>query len=383
MIKDVIRAFKRGYKYAKASGGGKKLVRDEPKASIVQEALEGFASGRFQSKAEIKHFLDSFPHFVETVSQTVRYQFAQDMLTNILYAGYVEYKPWGITRRKGHHEGLITLETYNRIQGRLKERAQVPDRKDINRDFPLRGFVLCSCCGNPLTAGWTQGRNAKYPYYRCRTKSCAEFGRGIKKETIEEKFETILKSLQPSELLIKTAEKMFKKAWGHLETYQSAHASHIQSEVKKAERQIEQMLERIMASDSQTLIKAYEKKLQQLETEKMILEEKMLEKAAPKRSYQSTFCTAMNFLSNPYQIWASGQLENRRAVLKLAFADNLHYSRAEGFLNHKATLPFTVIGRDLAKMLNGMSALARPFPAFFPPKSSFRFQVAAVSSHRL
>jgi len=38
-------------------------VRDEPNASIVQEALEGYASGRFESQAEIKRFLESQPLF--------------------------------------------------------------------------------------------------------------------------------------------------------------------------------------------------------------------------------------------------------------------------------------------------------------------------------
>ncbi|MEM9354983.1 MAG: recombinase family protein [Pseudomonadota bacterium] len=37
------------YRYQKTPGHGNLLVRDEPLASIIQEALEGFASGRFQT----------------------------------------------------------------------------------------------------------------------------------------------------------------------------------------------------------------------------------------------------------------------------------------------------------------------------------------------
>ncbi|MEM9968623.1 MAG: hypothetical protein AAF755_11040 [Pseudomonadota bacterium] len=39
----------KGYTYVKAKGGGKVLERDEPTASLIQEALEGYASGRFAS----------------------------------------------------------------------------------------------------------------------------------------------------------------------------------------------------------------------------------------------------------------------------------------------------------------------------------------------
>ena len=52
-----------GYKYERVSGHGKLLVRDEPTASIVQQALSGFASGRFETVAEVKRFLEQFPEY--------------------------------------------------------------------------------------------------------------------------------------------------------------------------------------------------------------------------------------------------------------------------------------------------------------------------------
>jgi len=38
-------------------------MRDEPVASYLQEALEGFASGRFETQAKVKCFLESCPDF--------------------------------------------------------------------------------------------------------------------------------------------------------------------------------------------------------------------------------------------------------------------------------------------------------------------------------
>ena len=52
-----------GYQYVSAPGGGKRLVHSEPLAGIIQEALQGFADGRFQSQAEVKRFLESKPDF--------------------------------------------------------------------------------------------------------------------------------------------------------------------------------------------------------------------------------------------------------------------------------------------------------------------------------
>lgn len=52
-----------GFRYERVAGHGKLLVRDEPLASIIAEALDGFASGRFQSQSEIKQFLETEPAF--------------------------------------------------------------------------------------------------------------------------------------------------------------------------------------------------------------------------------------------------------------------------------------------------------------------------------
>jgi hypothetical protein len=41
-----------GYRYAKFREHGKMLVRDEPKASILQEFLEGYASRQFQNQVD-------------------------------------------------------------------------------------------------------------------------------------------------------------------------------------------------------------------------------------------------------------------------------------------------------------------------------------------
>ena len=52
-----------GYRYERVSGQGKVLVRDEPNASVLQEALEGYASGRFETQVEVKRFLERQPSF--------------------------------------------------------------------------------------------------------------------------------------------------------------------------------------------------------------------------------------------------------------------------------------------------------------------------------
>jgi len=46
-----------GYRFERLPDHVKIMVRDEPVASIAQEALEGYASGRFQTQADVQAFL--------------------------------------------------------------------------------------------------------------------------------------------------------------------------------------------------------------------------------------------------------------------------------------------------------------------------------------
>src|SRR5690606_3946095 len=70
-----------GYKYVNSKGRGRVLVRDEPMASIIQEGLQGFASGRFETQAELMRFFEQFAEFPRDRNSTVRNQRVKDILT--------------------------------------------------------------------------------------------------------------------------------------------------------------------------------------------------------------------------------------------------------------------------------------------------------------
>ena len=204
-----------GYRYERVSGHGNMLVRDEPNASTIQEALEGFACGRFQTQVEVKRFLESDPIYPKDLPDgTIRNQRVAELLTRPLYAGYIEVPKWDVALRKGNHDGLITYETYEKIQDRLREGAKASARRDINEDFPLRGFILCDDCDKPLTACWSTSKTGKkHPYYLCPTKGCTSYRKSIRREELEGDFETMLESLQPSEGVFGMVRAMFKDAW--------------------------------------------------------------------------------------------------------------------------------------------------------------------------
>lgn len=205
-----------GYRYEKGKGGGKVLVRDEPLASIMTEALESFASGRFESQAEVKRYLESRPEFPKPASMKgeIRIQRVTDLLSHPLYAGCVLAEKWGVGLREGQHDGLVSFETWQKIQARMKGAAVAPARKNIGEVFALRGFVLCGDCERPLYSCESRGRKGKrYPYYLCQTRDCDSYGKSIRRDDLEGDFEALLKSMSPSLEVIRTGKAMFTLAW--------------------------------------------------------------------------------------------------------------------------------------------------------------------------
>ena len=347
-----------GYRYKRMPGHGNMLVKEEPYASQLTEALEGFASGRFETQVEVKRFLESCPEFPKDLPNgEIRNQRITEMLTRPVYAGFVEAPNWGVPRRKGHHEGLISATTFERNQERLNEKAKAPARKDINAEFPLRGFVCCADCHKPLTACYAKSSTGKqHPYYHCFTKGCPSARKSIPRAQIEGEFDALLQSLQPTQNLFDLARAMFENAWDQRHEQAVSASAHLKREMKEIAALSEKLLERIVETDNPSVITAYEKKIADLETRKLLIMEKLQNWSKPQYAFDDLFQRAMVFLSSPWNLWQTGQLHYRRLVLRLAFAERVPYRRGEGFSNVKTSLPFNVLGR----LSMGVEKMARP-----------------------
>ncbi len=334
-----------GYRYERVAGHGKLLVRHEPMASIIQEALEGFASGRFQTQSEVMHYLETLPHFPRDGRGLIRTQRVKNMLKNPIYAGMIERPNWDVPSRKGHHEPLINYSTHLKNLERLKPKAVAiaPHRKNFDDDFVLRGFITCGECGLSLTACWSKGRYKKYPYYLCHNKACSCFGKSIPRAKLEGEFEQVVRTLMPSEILIKAGFAMFKEHWAHRLDGLKRQFTSMQIQLKQSDKEIEALLDRIVEAESPTVIKAYEKKISKLETNKLVLAEKAKEMTKPVSSFESNLRTAIEFLLNPLKLWGSDNIKEKRILLKLAFLGKIAYDRETGLRTAVPSLPFQVI----------------------------------------
>jgi site-specific DNA recombinase len=162
-----------GYKYEKAPGHGKILVRDEPVATVLAGALEAFASGRLQTYAEVVRYLSARPEWPAERRARLSVERVKEIIARPHYSGYIDYPQWDLSLVAGKQEPLISYETHRKILDRMNGVANVPARADLNVEFPLRGFITCSCCEKPLSGCFSTSRNGtRHPYYLCQTRGC-------------------------------------------------------------------------------------------------------------------------------------------------------------------------------------------------------------------
>ncbi len=103
------------------------------------------------------------------------------MLRNPVYCGKVfiaAYKNEPAHCVAGIHPPIISEHLFNEVQDVLRGRrrkVRIDAKHHITENLPLRGFLICKNCGQPLTGSGSKGNGGVYYYYHCMTaRKCNE-----------------------------------------------------------------------------------------------------------------------------------------------------------------------------------------------------------------
>jgi hypothetical protein len=251
------------------------------------------------------------------------------LLTREVYTGFISYPPWNVTSRQGHHRRLISPETYDRIRERLREGQKLPMRKDLQADFPLRGFVLCGDCGRPYTAAWSRGKKKRFPYYRCLTLGCPCRHKSVRADRMHAEFETVLKTLRPRESILSGVKAEFQAEWDRRMLDVEAVRKERQRKLDAIRAQIDGYLDAIPKCHNPTVLKKIEEEVEALEARRLRLGGR-IEKSKT-YDFGRALDLAFDFLKDPSRMWVTGDLEAKRLVLRLVFTEPLVFDRKTGF----------------------------------------------------
>jgi len=329
----------------KDSVHGKILNPKEPYATVLKKAIEKYRDGALLTHQEVMNCLqDEFKAL--NLPNRPALSTAQEILENPLYAGYIEYKKWGIPFMKAKHDGFISIETYKIVQERLQGRTKPWKRQDYRADFPLRPFVFCAICANPMTASWSTGRKKKkYPNYRCRRKKglCIYAQKSISKHKFESEFEALLVNKRPADEYIDLAIDVLQEQWSiRLEQY-AQQRELIKNELNEATKGIEWYSERVSKAEDEVLINTYEEKIKELVGKKKKTERDLGKQFYTAEQFGTASEKVFKILKDPMSMWKSDEYDDKRTILFMYFERELRYDYKKGFGTANLAYPVQLI----------------------------------------
>ena len=359
-----------GYRFERVNGN-KIMVRNEPVATIVQEALEGYAYDRFTTQVEVHDFLTK--NKIKFPKSTIK-----EFLMNLLYAGFYQLTKWDVPFMKGLHEPIIKFETHEEIVKKLEGKPQIAYQTHTNDEFPLRGYICCESCNRSMTAAWSKGRSKKYAYYFCQNKDCELKGKNIAKDKVESELLELLQKIQPKAGVIKAFTRVFDYAWQKESKQYSKNIKELETELNNTKEDIKMYLERIKRNknESETLIQTYEGCIIELEKQKLVLEYKLgstdtADSKYTSQNYRTLLDRVTEFATGFVNMWQSGDYQTRSMIITLVFEGKIVYSLKDGYRTPVLSDLFQVF-RDFQNDEFGMVDLSglEPLTSCLPGKRS-------------
>lgn len=325
---------KKGYTIIKDPLHGMLAVPHKTEATLLKTALEGFSIGVFVRKVDACRYLVKNGFWKAQRPEKYIEKFSL-ILNDSFYVGFIEYPQWEVERRKGHHEAIISLETYEMNQRRLKsEGLGKRIRVDISDDFPLRGLHICGDCNKPLTGAWSKGRREKYAYYFCQNVSCEQKGKAIPKKEIEGAFSLLLKKQVLKNGVDVITKKVFDLVWLDEVKEIKAEETNKQKQKQSLEATLKDITGLIIGAKSEVAKRAYESQLEGVAIELEGLggtEVGELDLSDSSVPYRTALDKATGLLKSPYEIWNSVDVLEKHRLYFFIFEEKLAYSKKEGY----------------------------------------------------
>jgi len=243
------------------------------------------------------------------------------ILQNPLYAGLIKVN-WFPEYIEAKHEPIVSRGTFSKVQAILNWiRPSITPRLSNEPDFPLRNFVKCTKCGQKITGSWSTGRKkVRYAYYHYRTKGCSLT---VPKKTMENKFASLLKSIQPREEILGLFEEIIVDVWKGKQQESLGEKSKLEKKLGELEtkrNKIEDLLiDEVFNNDT------YRRKVERIEEEIMVVKIELNETSIELNDIESCLNYCKFFLSNCASLWAEGELDLRQRFQNLIFPQGICY----------------------------------------------------------
>ena len=236
----------------------------------------------------------------------------------------------------------------------MSGKVMLHTRKDIDADFPLRGFVICRGCGKEFTSSWSKGRHDIYPYYRCNQKGCSLRNQNIPREEIENNMRQIFRKVTPKQELLDFVKARLVIKWKQAQLRINDSRKEVDNSVVFIQSRIKSLISMIDENKSQTVVEAYERQIEELGRQELLEKEKIAQLSNTRINFETALTSVTEVIQNPCDYWEKSDLARRRLLLKMIFAKKLAYSKSSGFETATLQLPIKVFEHSSSSNYQGV-----------------------------
>ena len=298
--------------------GADKIIEHDENAPHIKHVLEGISSGVIETQVQaIKYLRDQG---ISTSKSAFH-----ELIRNPIYAGMIEYQPWGVSMREGKHEAIISMEVFNKIQKRMpkKRSAQVRYTNSLD-EFYLRGIISCSECGQKMTSMTKKNRfGTVYKYYTCKTQAnsahprCERYAKTMRIEKVHCEVDNLIRQIQPPQDFIEYAMLKFEQSRRLEIKNHSASVAKAKRRLAALEVESQNLVRRIAKSKSDRVAEVLEEELYKMDRDIAQLNEEVNKKPLTSQEQTTLVENFCNMLANLRQLYVEGDTETKRMLIEI------------------------------------------------------------------
>lgn len=244
------------------------------------------------------------------------------VLQNPFYCGLMAHGMLDGKVIEGTHPALISKELFLEVN-RIKQQNPgygVPHKQE-QADVPLKVFMQCSECNQPMTGYIVKAK--KLWYYKCRTKGC-KLNKSAKE--IHSLFTDLLSRYTVSEKAIPVLQTKLEDIYEQ----NSSEGKQTEQALMQQLKDIGQKLENIEFSyyvEKDMTKEIFEKFLQRLHREKGEIEAQISKLGKSISNPSEAIAKALKLSSEVATVWGSGEIGFKEKLQKLIFPKGIVYDR--------------------------------------------------------
>ena len=317
-----------GYRTVNVKQKGKtNLVRHDAEARFVIEAFEAVVLGHETPVAVLRRLTEQ--GLRSKKGNVISLSVFRKMLRNPVYIGRMQSKAWGTVQ--GRHEALVSEHVFKNVQLILKGQKPIVAPYQRNREeFPLRRFLKCSECGNPLTGGTSRNSTGKtYDYYNCH--KCRAV-KSVPTSKAAEEFLHLLERINVGKQFTSEFIIVLRQEWEKRQDISAFELPRLYAELSK-QRELKRKLMTRYLMEEKAIVACFDEMKEEFDKEIAQMTNKVADLEAERATFDELLAFTKTMLVNIPMAWACASLDQKQRVQKSLFPEGLLYHPRNGILN--------------------------------------------------